>query len=332
MQHLELALAGFASTVPVAVANAHHISVELIAESTAPEPGHSVLIGLQMRPQPGWHGYWSNPGQDGLAPVVKWTAPPGVHFGPLHHPAPSLLKVQGVTSYVHTGPYVLISRMTLSGNVPSGTVLPISADASWAACSDDLCVPERATLSLQMVAGNGELSDQAVTIRRASSAEPKVAGPGAFEVKNGKLVLQLPASAEVNSRALFFPDENGWTDPAEARVLSGLPVRITMPVKGPIPDRVTGVVSDGSAAYRVTFRRHHLSEASAEAAPQPAADVKATSTAPVYGNTRPKLEHSSREPERPRSAWRELAAAVAAIGVAMGAIFLARRRTTSGSS
>ena len=35
--------------------------------------------------------------------MIKWEATPGLRFGPLLHPAPTLLKVAGITSYVHAG-------------------------------------------------------------------------------------------------------------------------------------------------------------------------------------------------------------------------------------
>ncbi|HJP68820.1 MAG TPA: protein-disulfide reductase DsbD domain-containing protein, partial [Sphingomicrobium sp.] len=88
MQRVVLALAGLTSTLSgFAPGLPQHIDVRLITESNTPRPGHGIFLGLQMTPQPGWHGYWSNPGEAGLAPAVKWTAPSGVHFGPLQHPA-----------------------------------------------------------------------------------------------------------------------------------------------------------------------------------------------------------------------------------------------------
>jgi DsbC/DsbD-like thiol-disulfide interchange protein len=209
-----------------------------------------------MSPQPGWHGYWSNPGESGLAPVVKWTAPPGIRFGPLQHPAPSLLRVMGLASYVHAGPHVLLVRMTVDPNLPVGTVLPVIADVSWAACSDKLCVPQKARLSLQMKVGGGSPSADAALLRRALAAEPKKSLPGTFGVRDGRLTLDLPASARVRPEsARFFPDENGYWNPLQARVVSRSPLRIASPAKGKPPKRISGVVSDGSSAYRLSFVR-----------------------------------------------------------------------------
>lgn len=68
--------------------------------------------------------------------------------------------------------------------------------------------------------------------------------------------MQLPRNARPDSRRLrFFPDDNGFSDPARARILAGPPLRIATVARGGVPVRITGVVSDGSAAYRVSFRR-----------------------------------------------------------------------------
>lgn len=139
---LTIAALGLAFAAQASAARPHFIDVRLVSESSAPKPGASVLIGLQMTPRPGWHGYWSNPGDSGLAPVVKWTAPRGVRFGPLQYPAPTLMRVMGLTSYVESGPHMLVARMTVDRKLRIGTALPITADVRLAACSDKLCVPE----------------------------------------------------------------------------------------------------------------------------------------------------------------------------------------------
>jgi DsbC/DsbD-like thiol-disulfide interchange protein len=237
-------------------ASPKYIEVKLVAESAAPAPGGTILVGLQMTPRPGWHGYWSNPGENGLAPVVQWATPEGVRFGPLEHPAPTLLQASGVTSFVHTGPHTLISRMKVASTVAPGTPLPITADVTFAACSDNLCVPEHATLKLQLVAGDGRSSADGLLLRRAANQIPRRIDDGTFDIAGGKLLLQLPASAGLRTaQARFFPDVNGYFNAARAGTFEGEPGRISAPLAGPAPSRIVGVISDGSTAYRLTFRR-----------------------------------------------------------------------------
>ena len=259
------ALTAFMIIAPASAASSRYMDVELVAETLAPRPGTSVLVGLKMNPKPGWHGYWSNAGDSGLAPTVRWTAPRGVEFGRLQHPAPTLLRVAGLTSYVHGGPHVLLARMTVSRTVPSGTPLPIMADINFAVCSDRLCVPQRARLSIQLVAGDGKPDADAIVLKKSLAGQPKPLSAGVFDVEDGLLTLQLPASGRLKpSKTRFFPDENGYFDAARVSVLPTAPVRIVSSVTGDLPKEISGVVSDGLADFRVRFRRRSLA---ADAAP-----------------------------------------------------------------
>lgn len=256
MYRIGLAISALASVSPIATpaARPHFIVAKLLTASDQPKAGETILVGLEMIPRPGWHGYWSNPGESGLAPVVKWTAPAGVHFGPLEHPAPTLLRVMGMTSYVHAGPHILLARMTLDRNLRAGTVLPITADATWAACSDRLCVPEKARLSLRLTVGNGSPSPQAAQLRTAFAREPRQLKRGSFSARGGRIVLRLPPSAHLQAgRARFFPDRNGYWDPVEARTIPGTPLTLVSPARGKVPKVIAGVVSDGASAYRLSF-------------------------------------------------------------------------------
>lgn len=249
------ALAGLVAA-PGEAARPYYVDATLIAESAVPRPGGSVLIGLQMTPKTGWHGYWSNPGESGLAPVVKWTAPRGVHFGPLQHPAPTLMRVMGLTSYVHAGPHVLLTRMSVDRTLRAGTALPVVADVTWAACSDRLCVPQKARLSLRLKVGNGSPSSEAPLIRRAQARLPKPARAAVFTVRADQVTLKLPASLRLQpGRTRFFPDENGYWDSSKSRVTATRPLTIVSRSNGKVPRRISGVVSDGSSAYRISFER-----------------------------------------------------------------------------
>ena len=56
------------------------ITPELVAEGPA-MPGGEVELAIVMRPKPGWHGYWLNPGDAGLPMSVEWQLPAGVSVG-----------------------------------------------------------------------------------------------------------------------------------------------------------------------------------------------------------------------------------------------------------
>jgi len=236
---------------------AQRIAVSLVANTEQPKPGSTVVLGLRFQPQAGWHGYWTNPGDSGLAPQVEWTAPAGLKFGRLQHPAPTILRVAGITSYVHAGEHVLLTSVRVPASLAAGTKIPVKAALSWLACSDSLCVPERATVQTDLTVGSGASGADAAIIRRAQAALPRVvAAPGHYTLEGRSIRFALPAGVTLEAaRARLFPDENGFLDTATTRLAPGPKGEFLGRASGSPPSIIGGVLSDGRKAYRMRFER-----------------------------------------------------------------------------
>ena len=267
---------------PAAHAPDGHIRASLLAATEQPRPGQQLLLGFRMAPEPGWHGYWSNPGESGLPPSVEWEAPPGLTFGPLVHSAPTILTVSGLISYVHAGEHVLLARVRVGSSLQPGTPLPIEARLQWLACSESLCVPEKAILALNLVVGSGSPGSSAGLLQLAEQRLPQRIGAGQFDVHGGKLRLRLPAAAEVEpASARFFPDQDEllFASSALTRVADGT-TEFVGHVEGPVPARISGVVSDGRNAYRLSFGRAALGSSRAQRGTQSAEPDRPVTAAP----------------------------------------------------
>src|SRR3546814_15751056 len=59
----------------------------------------------------------------GLSVEAKWTAPDGVTVGELRHPAPALLELVGLASYVHKGAYTPLTDLQLDGDIAPSTAI-----------------------------------------------------------------------------------------------------------------------------------------------------------------------------------------------------------------
>ena len=243
-----------------AEARTQRIAASLVVSTEAPKPGTTITLGIRFQPQAGWHGYWSNPGDSGLAPAVDWDAPAGLSFGPLQHPAPTVFRVAGINSFVHAGEHVLLSSVRIPQSIAAGTKFPVKAALNWLACSDTLCVPERATLELELIAGDGAAGNRASVIRRAQAALPRaVTTTGHYTLDEGKLRFALPAGISLDpSRGRFFPDSNGILDASTTRPLGARGQELTVTALGNTPSTISGVLSDGRRAYRVKFARAAL--------------------------------------------------------------------------
>ena len=183
-----------------------HIRAQLVAESLTPKPGDTVMLAMDMQPEAGWHGYWVNPGDAGMGISLDWTLPAGGHLGGLRWPVPERLVVAGLMNHVFNGNHALLVPLTLPRQIAPGTKLPLQVKAQWLACTDKICVPERATLTLTLIAGNGAIrpTDRArFDGWRAKLAMP-LGVPARFAQDDGRLRLEIPIPASVHMPDPWF--------------------------------------------------------------------------------------------------------------------------------
>ena len=139
-------------------AQSTHIQPKLVAESAAPAPGSSTTLALTMAPEPTWHGYWANGGDAGFGLSVKWNAPEGVTIAPFRYPVPDALILFGMMNHVYEHPYALLAEVQVDKSVAPETDLTLSGVANWLACTDKVCVPEKAVISVALKAGDGKIA------------------------------------------------------------------------------------------------------------------------------------------------------------------------------
>ena len=134
-------LAGLLPATATAQTGLNYIDARLVADGPV-RPGEPLTLAIAFAPEPGWHGYWSNPGDAGYGMELKWSLPEGWRAKEPQYPVPQRLVIGGLMNHVYEGPYaVLVAVQNLA---------PIALDAQWLACTDQVCVPERARLTLDL--------------------------------------------------------------------------------------------------------------------------------------------------------------------------------------
>src|SRR4051794_21933457 len=192
-----------------AVTHARGIEPELLAEGPAPSGGE-VELAIHMRPTPGWHGYWLNPGDAGLPMQVQWQLPQGYSAGPLRYPVPTRLTIAGLMNYVYERDYAVLVRL----KVPQGArgTVPIRAAAHWLACTDKIFVPEQGELSLDLPVGTGTSARAQFDEWRRALPRP-LATLAAFQSTADiyRVAIPLPRSVAVRD-PYVFPIDDGVVD------------------------------------------------------------------------------------------------------------------------
>ncbi|MGZ3234213.1 MAG: protein-disulfide reductase DsbD family protein [Croceibacterium sp.] len=165
---------------------ANHMAAELVPEGPT-APGKPVTLAIHFTPQPGWHGYWSNPGDAGYGMDLAWHLPAGWKAGEPQYPVPQTLSIGGLMNHVYEADYAVLVSLT----VPQGAVdpTPVALDASWLACTREVCVPEKATLTA-IVPAAGAPDWRFDTWRAAIPA--LLDQQARFELSTGKLRLAIP--------------------------------------------------------------------------------------------------------------------------------------------
>jgi thiol:disulfide interchange protein len=188
-----------------AQAGPRRMDVRLVPETASAAAGSTVTLAFLMRPRPGWHGYWRNPGDAGDAPRVQWRLPEGWRAGELQYPMPGRLSIAGLMNYVFERDYVLLARIAIPASAEPGAAFPIDARLDYLVCTDQLCVPESATISTQIDIGAPRDPDPAFEGYRAA-IPAQAASPGRFETGDGRihLALPLPAGAALD-QPYFYP-------------------------------------------------------------------------------------------------------------------------------
>ncbi len=199
MQRLWALLLAFAALLAAPAqaqpaARTPHMNVRLVAEHSTVQPGQPFALAFVMRPQPGWHGYWRNPGDAGAEPRVTWRLPEGWSAGPLQYPVPHRLIALGLMNYVYESDHALLVAITPPPEAEPGVVFPIDARLDYLVCTTEICVPETATVTVQVTTGRtAGRSAEFDGYRRALPRQ--LSAPARFAVEGNRLRLAIPLPA-----------------------------------------------------------------------------------------------------------------------------------------
>ncbi|HEY0526846.1 MAG TPA: protein-disulfide reductase DsbD domain-containing protein [Stellaceae bacterium] len=154
-------------------ATSEHGAVRLIAASPTAGAG-SVSLGLQFRMEPGWKIYWRSPGDAGYPPSLDWNGSGNLADTSVSWPAPRRFSVSGLETVGYED--VVVLPIAATPEHPGGP-LSLHLAIDYLTCSQ-ICVPQQATLALDLPAGNGAPGPLAATIAEWLQRVPKAAGKG----------------------------------------------------------------------------------------------------------------------------------------------------------
>jgi len=156
-------------------AHAAHTQVRLILSASTARPGDTVLAGVDLKMEPGWHTYWKNPGAAGYATKIEWQLPPGVTAGEIQWPLPEKLPPVEVTTYGYDDEVVLLVPLKLAADLKPGP-LDLKAKVSWLECKA-ACIPGNGNVEATLnISDQTKASADAALIESWKSKVPQTNG------------------------------------------------------------------------------------------------------------------------------------------------------------
>jgi thiol:disulfide interchange protein DsbD len=157
-----------------------HVRARLVADADGPRAGGSFHLGVLLEPEPGWHVYWRNPGEAGLATEVLVELPDGFALGELRWPIPvEFEQPGGIVGYGYEEPVVLAAEVGPPAS--AGDSVPVGLAVSWLACKD-VCVLGSAKLEAELPLKGAALEASKKVLQGWSEMLPKEAESGLFDL------------------------------------------------------------------------------------------------------------------------------------------------------
>lgn len=137
--------------IPLITSPLHSEPVELAlkTETESVQPGSPFWMALDLTMEDGWHAYWKNPGDAGMAPQIVWTLPEGFEVEAVEWPYPNGFEVGPLEAYGYSEKAVLLAKI----RPPAKTDLSkaeIKADVRWVVCNDETCLPGSSESSVSL--------------------------------------------------------------------------------------------------------------------------------------------------------------------------------------
>ncbi len=210
---------------PSAAEAPNPVQAQLIIEEGAVQPSRSVTVAVRLIMDEGWHTYWKNPGDAGMATSIHWRLPAGVEAGQVQWPVPERIETPPLVNFGYHGSVWLLSDLLVPASVQPATSLEIRARVDWVACRD-ICVKGGADLQGSLPIGveppardptwQQEFSKARMALPVTHTAwRVQATVKGTFVT----LYLQPPVDLATSLSAIsFFPEEPGVLDATLPRI------------------------------------------------------------------------------------------------------------------
>ena len=244
---------------------AHHTQARLLLSAETAHPGDTILAGVDLKMEPGWHTYWKNPGAAGLATKIEWQLPPGITAGEIQWPLPEKLPPADVTTYGYNDEVVLLVPLKLATDLKPGA-LDLKAGISWLECKE-VCIPGKMPVEATLNIGNQTKPSADAALIESWKSKIPVSGKNlsvrawwGISTRQDAIPLIIEwTTSQESSQADFFPDASDKFDvQSPTKNISNEPGKIRLQkfvrtYTGHWPKEISGVIVEENGSQRTGF-------------------------------------------------------------------------------
>lgn len=210
-------------------ATSPHADAQLVVDRSTVVAGKTVWAALNVELDSGWHIYWKNPGDSGMATDIKWSLNGKPLAGPTEFPTPSALTADGMRVYGYESSATFLIQVAIPKTAKLGQRIRLKADASWLIC-EKACMPGSAAKTLELTVGKQpKWSSNRAMIDRARQVLPRQM-PGwdfaAIAAEKHYLLKVTPPAGTDLAGAQFFSDVPAIIDHSAAAEWTSVGLRV----------------------------------------------------------------------------------------------------------
>jgi DsbC/DsbD-like thiol-disulfide interchange protein len=237
------------------------VDAKAVASTARIESGMPFDVGVMLQVQHGWHVYWLNPGDSGLATSVRWTGPEGFEIGPLRWPVPHRFEQPGGgVGYGYADAVLLRTTVTPPRSLPATEAIALRADVGWLACQH-VCIRGKRSLTLTIGGPDGaEAVDAGLFAEWAARFPLDTGDPGApasvavrggipADGRAGTVTVTLDWTVTPAGIEWFPPDDAGLAVQDATSDTDGTRTTLTFRAKRVPGEQVTAPVLESVVAW-----------------------------------------------------------------------------------
>lgn len=227
------------------------VNISLKSETDTISPGKPFMVALELSLEEGWHAYWKNPGDAGMAPRIDWTLPEGFEVTALYWPIPTKFTMGSLEANGYSDKAVILAQIVPSSEASSSDA-EIKADVTWVVCNDESCLPGSSSAEVKLKVN--ELGGAWLNPAYFEEAKAKIpsAHPPVSLKKEGNVATAAIKIDAAAAEAVFFPASGKASVKAEPHPTDKGHVLLTLEGDA-FPEG--GILASGGQAVEFTFAK-----------------------------------------------------------------------------